>query len=766
MQRHDSAPGDPLELHANLAKQTGNSSGSSEESGSRGVSEGPDQSLQRSTGFIGRFAGRDAQYRNRSLSSDQTTGSGSALPKAKQKLIRRLETSTRSLPNDQPDEQTPTEYDAAEETQVGQPNPVADFNKRIAELQEASEDSSVSPLEAPTFEEGAEDDCDSAAGGATSVKPVSGVVQNAFDRMRPRRGSPQVTTITIGTKITTTTLGTSSARLSQRAPVSLSNPKEYTIIEKDVREKFNSSLEAFAGPGATRSKPMAKSRSIHKTTSLTNPAPTSEYTDDDESQVDAGASSDQEPAARDPGNAASDGENSDEEYLDDESHKVKQDAKVADLIQQAEEKLAAPSEDNIRRAGKILKGRGVKDSTTQLLQSLTMSVNHIQQRLQTFEEGLQEQLARSTRAEQSRPVKEEDPEQKLSLTVSKEDFSRMDIVGQFNLGFILASRSSTSPTTDDELFIIDQHACDEKYNFERLQASTTVQNQPLVRPKVLDLTAIEEEIIIENNGALLENGFVVEIDQNGNAPVGQRCKLLSLPMSREVTFDPSDLEELIALIGESPPSTSIIPPEGSLRKPTVRHIPRPSKVRKLFAMRACRSSVMIGRTLQKRQMEKLVRHMGELDKPWNCPHGRPTMRHVIGLGAWDEWREGDGLCASAGEGGEGVAVDWKGWLASRQDEEGYEETDFEDGPSAAVPVAERRGERHPEMSHGLGGSEDEADTVEDAVVSEEGQSDVDAEDDTRDPDESNEHSEGEEGEDDEDRSPNARMSISQRFLCS
>jgi len=72
-------------------------------------------------------------------------------------------------------------------------------------------------------------------------------------------------------------------------------------------------------------------------------------------------------------------------------------------------------------------------------------------------------------------------------------------------------------------------------------------------------------------------------------------------------------------------------------------IPRPSKVRKMFAMRACRSSVMIGKTLTGRQMGTLVRHLGELDKPWNCPHGRPTMRHLCNFGTWDErrWREED-----------------------------------------------------------------------------------------------------------------------------
>jgi DNA mismatch repair protein PMS2 len=41
------------------------------------------------------------------------------------------------------------------------------------------------------------------------------------------------------------------------------------------------------------------------------------------------------------------------------------------------------------------------------------------------------------------------------------------VLGQFNLGFILA-------TLGDDLFIVDQHASDEIFNFERLQRTTTV----------------------------------------------------------------------------------------------------------------------------------------------------------------------------------------------------------------------------------------------------------------------------------------------------
>ncbi|KAL7915590.1 hypothetical protein GGI35DRAFT_430190 [Trichoderma velutinum] len=218
-----------------------------------------------------------------------------------------------------------------------------------------------------------------------------------------------------------------------------------------------------------------------------------------------------------------------------------------------------------------------------------------------------------------------DAESRLSLIISKGDFSKMRIIGQFNLGFIIAVKPATRlgygvERKHDELFIIDQHASDEKYNYEKLQNTTEIQSQRLVHPKRLQLTALEEEIILENEAALNANGFKVSIDTTGRFSVGSRCQLTSLPLSREVTFKLDDLEELISLLGDKSAESS--------------YIPRPSKVQKMFAMRACRSSIMIGKAMTRSQMYSLVNHMGELDKPWNCPHGRPTIRHLSRLQAW------------------------------------------------------------------------------------------------------------------------------------
>uniref|UniRef100_A0A2K5DWE0 PMS1 homolog 2, mismatch repair system component n=1 Tax=Aotus nancymaae TaxID=37293 RepID=A0A2K5DWE0_AOTNA len=188
----------------------------------------------------------------------------------------------------------------------------------------------------------------------------------------------------------------------------------------------------------------------------------------------------------------------------------------------------------------------------------------------------------------------------------KSMFAEMEIIGQFNLGFIITK-------LNEDIFIVDQHATDEKYNFEMLQQHTVLQGQRLIAPQTLNLTAVNETILIENLEIFRKNGFDFIIDES--APVTQRAKLISLPTSKNWTFGPQDIDELIFMLSDSPGVMC-----------------RPSRVKQMFASRACRKSVMIGTALNPSEMKKLITHMGEMDHPWNCPHGRPTMRHIANLG--------------------------------------------------------------------------------------------------------------------------------------
>lgn len=613
--------------------------------------------------LIAAFAGRDTTERvHRSAPVIANAQDGhNELSKDKQALLRKL--GKRPTTEGEPDNYG-SDRDVAEPGVLmeGHPNPVSDFNKRIAEQQvlsdveEAGSQASAGGLP--------EDDIPATTG--TPAKPSPGVVQNAFDRMRPRRSAIEVAEVTIGDTTTTMALGPTR---SKRQKI-VRSPRASGASKTPTMQRFSSSMQSFAAPGAQSGKPndsQTFDRSEQGSDSEDDQNRGTPISEDDDGNQ--GSSQNAESAVLEANNDGESSESedlansteSDKEYVDKQDEKARESARVAALIRQAEEAAALPSQDKIKRAYNILKGRGQKDSTIHLIQLVDQSIDRISVQVHDLEASLK---ASSDPISQTQPTALPDdpsPEEGLSLIVLKEDFARMNIVGQFNLGFILAIRPSRCSTTTDELFIIDQHASDEKSNFERLQSTTIVQNQRLVHPYPLDLTAIEEEIILENDSALLKNGFLVDIDTSGDMPVGQRCKLISLPMSREVTFDLSDLEELITLLGDSTPSAHA----------AMENIPRPSKVRKMFAMRACRSSVMIGKSLSLTQMGKLVRRMGEIDKPWNCPHGRPTMRHVLGLREWEGWKEGSrGMNSSAPE--VAVDVDWARWMQKVQGDGSHE----------------------------------------------------------------------------------------------
>lgn len=106
------------------------------------------------------------------------------------------------------------------------------------------------------------------------------------------------------------------------------------------------------------------------------------------------------------------------------------------------------------------------------------------------------------------PNQNQKAEAELQKEISKADFERMQIIGQFNLGFIIVK-------LEDDLFIVDQHAADEKYNFEMLQRVTQLEHQRLTVPQTLELTAVNEMILLDHLPVFEKNGFRFEIDEQG-----------------------------------------------------------------------------------------------------------------------------------------------------------------------------------------------------------------------------------------------------------
>ncbi|PAA46345.1 hypothetical protein BOX15_Mlig016364g2, partial [Macrostomum lignano] len=221
-----------------------------------------------------------------------------------------------------------------------------------------------------------------------------------------------------------------------------------------------------------------------------------------------------------------------------------------------------------------------------------------------------------------RPEESAAAEAELRASLDRDGLRRLRPIGQFNLGFLPSLLDSSG-----DLFLVDQHAADEKCRFEALQRSDGchLTRQPLAAPKQLRLTFAQEETVASALPRFSAARFDMEFDSE--APVGSRLKLLSVPLGLgKWSFGLSDLEELIELVSADGDGSGEVSAEATL--PPLPLL-LPSRVRAMLASRACRSAVMIGDALDARQRARILASLAELDQPWNCPHGRPTIRHLL-----------------------------------------------------------------------------------------------------------------------------------------
>ncbi|KAG2186032.1 hypothetical protein INT43_002470, partial [Umbelopsis isabellina] len=204
----------------------------------------------------------------------------------------------------------------------------------------------------------------------------------------------------------------------------------------------------------------------------------------------------------------------------------------------------------------------------------------------------------------------------LNRVIKKMDFLNMRVIGQFNLGFIIAMLN------EDDLFIVDQHASDEKYNFETLQLTTQIKGQKLIHPRAVELTASEELVAMDNIDILKANGFDIQVDEN--APPTQKIKIISQPVSKNTMFNMKDFEELVFLLSERPGE-----------------MVRCSKARTMFASRACRKSLISNKLFpvihwkfincpHSYLLQQIVQNMSKIDQPWvSIKHSTPLFVHKL-----------------------------------------------------------------------------------------------------------------------------------------
>lgn len=155
----------------------------------------------------------------------------------------------------------------------------------------------------------------------------------------------------------------------------------------------------------------------------------------------------------------------------------------------------------------------------------------------------------------------------------------------------------------------------------------------------MQLSPAQEQLAEAHFEVFKLNGFNLVHDYS--RPPGRRIRITALPTCQGLVFGEKDVHDLLYNLeeverGEPDGNASSLPGHSGLLDLTGHRglgsataLPRPRKVWQLLACRACRGATMIGTALRVNEMKRILDNLSSLEQPWNCPHGRPTVRHLI-----------------------------------------------------------------------------------------------------------------------------------------
>ena len=175
-------------------------------------------------------------------------------------------------------------------------------------------------------------------------------------------------------------------------------------------------------------------------------------------------------------------------------------------------------------------------------------------------------------------------------------FLGLKIIGQLAGKYILAEG-------DLGLYIIDQHAAEERYNYERLLNNfldKPISSTDLLIPQLIELSSFEQAMVPFIIKRLNELGIKVEVLNNDLVVRAVPLWLVDLEVL-------TVLFEIIEVISNDE-NISLI----DLRK-------------KALASAACHSSIRFNRHLNYQEMQQVLVNLSNSEQPYHCPHGRPTL---------------------------------------------------------------------------------------------------------------------------------------------
>ena len=189
----------------------------------------------------------------------------------------------------------------------------------------------------------------------------------------------------------------------------------------------------------------------------------------------------------------------------------------------------------------------------------------------------------------SQDIREQDSEER---TIQNSGFLPM---GQVASCYILAKKG-------DDLYIIDQHAAHERVRYDKLcKSSESIPMQSILVPQYSEATDDEMNLVEEERATLLDLGFDVEL----GGPT--KIKLVGAPVDLVDSKAFEILQYVFSYLHEHQQPT----------KAQLRH--------EMLAYASCRGAIKAGHNLNMYQMTTLIEDLFSTEKPYVCPHGRPTI---------------------------------------------------------------------------------------------------------------------------------------------
>ena len=186
-------------------------------------------------------------------------------------------------------------------------------------------------------------------------------------------------------------------------------------------------------------------------------------------------------------------------------------------------------------------------------------------------------------------IREENTE---ARTIQNSGFLPM---GQVASCYILAKKG-------DDLYIIDQHAAHERVRYDKLcKSSESIPMQSILVPQYSEATDDEMNLVEEERETLLDLGFDVEL----GGPT--KIKLVGAPVDLVESKAFEILKYVFSYLHEYQQPT----------KAQLRH--------EMLAYASCRGAIKAGHNLNMYQMTTLIEDLFSTEKPYVCPHGRPTI---------------------------------------------------------------------------------------------------------------------------------------------